>query len=167
MSKFHSSDLKIHSRQTLKYIWVSSFYHSLSFRTWKPYEVCALTHIFRCNYCTQHARTHTFAELSEAAICEFIKAFGRLLGVCAVWLNCYRFPACHLYGTHRQWPHAWRLEHRPALQLWQLCRGRKTDQVFIYAVIYHICSALCSPVLLRVQSKLSNSWMSLTFPGHN
>lgn len=33
---------------------------------------------------THHVRTHTFAKLSVAAICEFIKAFGQLLGVCAV-----------------------------------------------------------------------------------
>lgn len=135
-----------------RYLSVSRFYHSLSFN--------ALTPILRCNYC---AHTHTFAELSAAAICEFIKAFGRLLGVHTVWLNCYCFPACHLCGTHHQWPHAWRLDHRPGLQLWLLCRGEKNipgiSLCHFLLIIYHIVSALYFSVFLREQSKLSNSWM--------
>lgn len=113
-------------------------------------RVCAHTHTHLKVqlWHTPCTHTHTFAKLSVAAICEFIKAFGRLLGVCAVWLDCYCFPACHLYGTHHQWPHAWRLEHRPGLQLWLLCRrrggGKQARYLFTSLFSHnHICSPLC------------------------
>lgn len=137
-----------------RYRSVSSFYHYLSFHAWAPLTVRPLTPILRCNYCV-HTHTHTFAELSAAAICEFIKAFGRLLGVHTVWLNCYCFPACHLCGTHHQWPHAWRLEHRPSLQLWLLCRGEKNiPGISLYHFFTdNLSHCVCSLVQYRANSQ--------------